>query len=55
MNIAEKIYKEASKLPEYLAKEMLDFIEFIKKTRPSGQGNTESKRRPAPGNGKYLG
>ena len=31
MNIAEKIYKEAIKLPEYLAKEMLDFIEYIEK------------------------
>jgi hypothetical protein len=25
MNIAEKIYNEASKLPEHLAKEVLDF------------------------------
>jgi hypothetical protein len=31
MNIAEKIYKEASKLPEHLAKEVLDFIEYIEK------------------------
>jgi len=29
MNIADKIYKEASKLPEHLAKEVLDFIEQI--------------------------
>ena len=31
MNIAEKIYKESSKLPDHLAKEVLDFIEFIEK------------------------
>jgi hypothetical protein len=31
MDIAEKIYKEASKLPEHLAKEVLDFIEYIEK------------------------
>ena len=31
MDIAEKIYKEASRLPEYLAKEVLDFIEYIEK------------------------
>jgi hypothetical protein len=27
MDIAEKIYKEASRLPEHLAKEVLDFKE----------------------------
>ncbi|MCF8095625.1 MAG: DUF2281 domain-containing protein [Desulfobacteraceae bacterium] len=31
MDIAEKIYKEASRLPEHLAKEVLDFIEYIEK------------------------
>lgn len=31
MNIAEKIYKEANKLPEHLAKEVLDYIEHIEK------------------------
>lgn len=31
MNIAEKIYREASRLPEHLAKEVLDFIEYIEK------------------------
>lgn len=31
MNIAEKIYKEVSRLPEDLAKEVLDFIEHIEK------------------------
>jgi len=31
MNIAEIIYKEANKLPEHLAKEVLDFIEYIEK------------------------
>jgi len=31
MDIAEKIYKQASRLPEHLAKEVLDFIEYIKK------------------------
>ncbi len=31
MNIAEKIYQEACRLPEHLAEEVLDFIEFIQK------------------------
>jgi len=31
MNIAEKIYKQASNLPEDLAKEVLKFIEYIEK------------------------
>ena len=31
MNTAEKIYKEASRLPEHLAREVLDFIEYIEK------------------------
>ncbi len=31
MNLAEKIYQEASRLPEHLAKEVLDFIEYIEK------------------------
>lgn len=29
MNTAEKIHQEASRLPEHLAKEVLDFIEYI--------------------------
>lgn len=31
MDIAEKIYKEASRLPEHLAREVLDFIGYIEK------------------------
>ena len=31
MNTAEKIYEEASKLPEYLAKEVLDYLKYIEK------------------------
>ena len=31
MNIAEEIYKQASNLPEDLAKEVLRFIEYIEK------------------------
>ncbi len=31
MNIAEKIYREASRLPEHLAKEVLDFIKHVSK------------------------
>lgn len=31
MDLAEKIYKQASSLPEHLAKEVLDFIEYIEK------------------------
>ena len=31
MNLAEKIYKEACRLPEHLAQEVLDFIEYIEK------------------------
>ena len=29
MNIAEKIYEQARRLPEPLAREVLDFIEYI--------------------------
>jgi len=29
MNIAQKIYEQARQLPEPLAKEVLDFIEYI--------------------------
>jgi hypothetical protein len=31
MDIAEKIYLEASRLPEHLAREVLDFIGYIEK------------------------
>jgi hypothetical protein len=31
MDIAEKIYKEVSRLPEHLAREVLDFIEYLEK------------------------
>ncbi len=31
MNTAQKIYKGASKLPEHLAKEVLDFLSYIEK------------------------
>ena len=31
MNLAEKIYHQASKLPPDLAREVLDFIEYIEK------------------------
>lgn len=31
MSIAKKIYQEALKLPEPLAQEVLDFIEYIEK------------------------
>ena len=31
MDIAEKIYKEASRLPEHLAREVLDFIGYVEK------------------------
>ncbi len=31
MNIAEKIYREVSRLPENLAREVLDFAEYIAK------------------------
>ncbi len=31
MNTAEKIYKEVSRLPEHLAREVLDFIGYVEK------------------------
>ncbi len=31
MNTAEKIYREASRLPEHLAREVLDFLTYIEK------------------------
>jgi len=31
LNTAEKIYREASKLPEHLAKEVLNFLAYIEK------------------------
>ena len=31
MNTAEKIYEEVSKLPEHLAKEVLDYLKYIEK------------------------
>lgn len=31
MDIAEKIYNEVSRLPEHLAREVLDFIEYLEK------------------------
>lgn len=32
METAEKIYRQAGRLPEHMAKEVLDFIDYIKKT-----------------------
>ena len=31
MNTAQKIFREASRLPEHLAQEVLDFLEYIDK------------------------
>jgi hypothetical protein len=31
MDIAEKIYNQVSRLPEHLAREVLDFIEYLEK------------------------
>jgi len=48
MNIAEKIYKESSKLPDHLAKEVLDFIEFIEKKHGLQERELQNLRRAMP-------
>lgn len=45
MSVAEKIAAEARKLPEELAREVLDFILFIEDRRLSGIGTPE---KPTP-------
>lgn len=42
MNIAEKIYKEASKLPVHLAKEVLDYLEYIEQKYASHDGEIQN-------------
>jgi hypothetical protein len=40
MNTAELIYQEAKNLPEADAREVLDFLEFIKAKRQRGEDET---------------
>ncbi len=45
MNIADKIYKEAIKLPEHLAKEVLDFIEKIEERHVRQDSGTQNLKK----------
>lgn len=40
MNTAEIIYREAQTLPEHEAREVLDFLEFLKAKRQRGEDET---------------
>jgi hypothetical protein len=42
MDIAEKIYQEASRLPEHLAQKVLDFIESIEKKQGLGSDEIQN-------------
>jgi hypothetical protein len=53
MNIADKIYEEASRLPEHLAQEVLDFIGYIEKKHGLSEkeiGNFKEAQAIAMGN-----
>ena len=45
MNTAERIYREAQTLPEAQAKEVLNFLEFLK-TKLKKSTATETKKTP---------
>jgi hypothetical protein len=48
MNTAELIYQEAKELPEADAREVLDFLEFLKAKRARGVPAAEQERVVSP-------